>query len=455
MNTSATVHSSLLIIGAGPGGYEAALLAARRGMEVTLIERGPVGGTCLNEGCIPTKAFCRHAQIIDDLRDADLFGIRELSYTFDFKAVTERKNQTVEQLRQGVETLLQNKYIRRVTGCARFVDAHTVEVENRLFSADNILIATGSVAQILQIPGHDLPGVVTSAEMLNLNRVPRRLCVIGAGVIGLEFASVFSSFGSEVTVLEFCREILPHFDTDLAKRLKQSLSKRGINIQTQAQVQQIGRTDEGALCVNYQKKDKECSIEADKVLMAVGRRANIGSLNLDEIGIRYSRQGIEVNEQMQTSLPHIYAIGDINGLQMLAHAATFQGIRALNHIMGMKDTLRLDVMPAAVFTRPEVATVGLTEESCKAKGIPYTVHKSFFRANGKAVCLHDTEGFCKLLTHKDSGQLLGGHLLGPHAADLIQELTVLIQHGMTIDELRNTVHAHPTLSEILLDAASS
>lgn len=453
MNTPETEYGKLLIIGAGPGGYETALLAARKGIEVTLIEKGPVGGTCLNEGCIPTKAFCRHAQMLDELKEAETLGIKNLNYTFDFQTAVDRKEQIVGQLRQGVEGLLRHKLIHRIEGTARFVDAHTVQVNEQTYAADHIIIATGSVPQILPIPGNNLPGVITSREILNLKQIPKRLCVIGAGVIGLEFASIFNSFGSQVTVLEYCKEILPRFDTDLAKRLKQSLGKRGIEIQTQAQVQKIEKAEDGSLKVSFMKKEKEEQTEADYVLMAVGRRANTESLNLDDIGIAYNKHGIEVDENMQTSLPHIYAIGDINGRQMLAHAATFQGVRALNHILGENDSLDLNIIPAAVFTQPEAATVGLTEEDCKAQNIPYRCHKSFFRANGKAVCLNETDGFCKLLSHKENGKILGGHLFGPHAADLIQEITVLIQRQATIGELSNIVHAHPTLGEVILEAS--
>ena len=453
MNTPETEYGKLLIIGAGPGGYETALLAARKGIEVTLIEKGPVGGTCLNEGCIPTKAFCRHAQMLDELEEAETLGIKNLNYTFDFQTAVDRKEQIVGQLRQGVEGLLRHKLIHCIEGTARFVDAHTVQVNEQTYAADHIIIATGSVPQILPIPGNNLPGVITSREILNLKQIPKRLCVIGAGVIGLEFASIFNSFGSQVIVLEYCKEILPRFDTDLAKRLKQSLGKRGIEIQTQAQVQKIEKAEDGSLKVSFMKKEKEEQTEADYVLMAVGRRANTESLNLDDIGIAYNKRGIEVDENMQTSLPHIYAIGDINGRQMLAHAATFQGVRALNHILGENDSLDLNIIPAAVFTQPEAATVGLTEEDCKAQNIPYRCHKSFFRANGKAVCLNETDGFCKLLSHKENGKILGGHLFGPHAADLIQEITVLIQRQATIGELSNIVHAHPTLGEVILEAS--
>lgn len=453
MNTPETEYGKLLIIGAGPGGYETALLAARKGIEVTLIEKGPVGGTCLNEGCIPTKAFCRHAQMLDELKEAETLGIKNLNYTFDFQTAVDRKELIVGQLRQGVEGLLRHKLIHCIEGTARFVDAHTVQVNEQTYAADHIIIATGSVPQILPIPGNNLPGVITSREILNLKQIPKRLCVIGAGVIGLEFASIFNSFGSQVTVLEYCKEILPRFDTDLAKRLKQSLGKRGIEIQTQAQVQKIEKAEDGSLKVSFMKKEKEEQTEADYVLMAVGRRASTESLNLDDIGIAYNKRGIEVDENMQTSLPHIYAIGDINGRQMLAHAATFQGVRALNHILGENDSLDLNIIPAAVFTQPEAATVGLTEEDCKAQNIPYRCHKSFFRANGKAVCLNETDGFCKLLSHKENGKILGGHLFGPHAADLIQEITVLIQRQATIGELSNIVHAHPTLGEVILEAS--
>ena len=324
----------VIIIGAGPGGYETALLAAKRGVEVVLIEAGHVGGTCLNEGCIPTKTFCKNAEVLDTLREASAFGVTELSYAFDFGAVRQRKDAVVEQLRGGVESLLSHKLITLVRGKAAFKDAHTVVVETTEYSADYIIIATGSVSASLPIPGTDLSGVLTSKEILDIEEIPQRLCVIGGGVIGLEFASIFKSFGSEVTVLEYCKDILPRFDTDLAKRLKQSLGKRGIDIQTQAQVLSIEQSV-NALNVKFSKKGKEETIEADKVLMAVGRRPNVASLNIGDIGVEYSPKGIAVNGNMQTNLQHIYAIGDVNGKMMLAHAATFQGIVALDHIMGM------------------------------------------------------------------------------------------------------------------------
>ena len=326
-------------------------------------------------------------------------------------------------------------------------------VGEETFTAENIIIATGSTAATLPIPGNDLPGVITSRELLNIDHVPPRLCIIGAGVIGLEFASIFTSFGSEVTVVEYAKEILPRFDSDMAKRLRQSLGKRGITITTQAAVSAIAQNGD-ELTVTYTRKGKEETVVADKVLMAVGRRPNLASLNLEEVGIEATPRGVVVNENMQTNIPHIYAIGDIIGGYMLAHAATFQGIRALNHIMGTPDKLNLNVMPAAVFTMPEAATVGLTEDECKEKGIACTCKKSFFRANGKAVCLDETDGFCKLVVG-DDGKLLGCHLFGPHAADLVQEVCALISVGATLDDLQNIIHTHPTLGEVIQTAAHS
>ena len=468
----------IIIIGAGPGGYETALVAAKRGVEVVLIEAGPVGGTCLNEGCIPTKAFCKNAEVLDGLREAEAFGVTGLSYGFDFNAVAARKNAVVEQLRGGVEGLLAHKNITLVQGKASFKDAHTVTVipavssvipsdaeeSPQEYTADYIVIATGSVSASLPIPGADLPGILTSREILDIEEVPQMLCVIGGGVIGLEFASIFRSFGSEVTVVEYCKDILPRFDTDLAKRLKQSLGKRGIEINTQAQVTSITENS-GEYTVTFTRKGKEETVVADKVLMAVGRKANVASLNLADAGIEFTTRGIIVNEVMQTNVPHIYAVGDINGKMMLAHAATFQGIVALDHIMGVENDIDLSVMPAAVFTSPEAASVGKTEDECKEAGIPVRCLKSFFRANGKAVTMGETDGFCKIVVAAEPkegaespyepGRVLGCHLYGPHASDIVQEACAMITRKATLKEFQDVIHTHPTLTEVLQSALHS
>ena len=457
----------IIIIGAGPGGYETALVAAKRGVEVVLIEAGHVGGTCLNEGCIPTKAFCKNAEVLDGLREAETFGVTGMSYGFDFGVVTARKNAVVEQLRGGVEGLLGHKNITLARGKASFKDPHTVVVEGAEYTADYIIIATGSVSASLPIPGADLPGILTSREILDIQEVPKRLCVIGGGVIGLEFASIFRSFGSEVTVLEYFKEILPRFDSDLSKRLKQSLGKRGIEICTQAQVTGIeilrSAQDDTTYRVSFTRKGKEETVEADKVLMAVGRKANVASLNLADVGIEFTPRGIVVDDKtMQTNIPHIYAVGDINGKMMLAHAATFQGLVALDHIMGIENEIDLSVMPAAVFTSPEAACVGMTEEDCKAAEIPVKCLKSFFRANGKAVTMGETDGFCKVIVAAEPkegcespyepGRILGCHLYGPHASDIVQEACALITRKATLKEFESIIHTHPTLTEVLQSA---
>ena len=458
----------IIIIGAGPGGYETALLAAKRGVETVLIEAGPVGGTCLNEGCIPTKSFCKNAEYLEQLQESDIYGVGRLDFKLDFSKVRQRKNTVVEQLKTGVETLLKHKLITLVRGRAFFKDEHTVTVipnesqnesQPQDYTADYIIIATGSVSASLPIPGADLPGILTSKEILDIDHVPGRLCVIGGGVIGLEFASIFRSFGSEVTVIEYCKDILPRFDTDLAKRLKQSLGKRGIEINTQSQVLSIAQNGD-EYEVTFHRKGKEEKVLADKVLMAVGRRAALHSLNFSDVGVETHSKGVKVNEFMQTNIPHIYAIGDINGQMMLAHAATFQGIVALDHIMGIPNEIDLDVMPAAVFTSPEAASVGLTEDQCKEQGIPVKCLKSFFRANGKAVTMGQTDGFCKVIVSDSTdaegryaqGRILGCHLYGPHASDIVQEACALISRKADLSQFQSIIHTHPTLTEVLQSA---
>lgn len=445
--------ADIIIIGAGPGGYETALLAASKGKSVILIEESHLGGTCLNEGCIPTKSLCRSAEILRELKEAETFGVRDLSFSFDFRAAMQRKDSVVAQLSSGVETMLGNKLITIVLGKASFKDASVVLVNGQEYTAENIIIATGSHAFVPDIPGMDLPGVLTSKEILSLESMPDSLCIIGAGVIGLEFASIMNSFGCKVTVLEYCREILPRFDVDIAKRLKQSLVRSGITIVNSAMVKSVSVSG-GGLSVQYELKGKTETVQADKVLAAIGRRANIDSMNFEEIGIELSKKGIMVDSNMQTNVPHIYAVGDVTGGFMLAHEAAAHGRRALAHICGEEDRTDLGLVPAAVFTSPEAACVGLTEQQCSDSGQECHCRKSFFRSNGKAVCLGQTDGFCKIVIagkQGSDGRLLGCHLFGPHSADLIQEITALISRGASLSDLDAVIHPHPTLSEIFVN----
>ena len=454
--------TDLLIIGSGPGGYRAAEYAAKNGLQVVIIESAFAGGTCLNCGCIPTKAFCHDAELV------------EAGQPLDFSKVFERKQEIVEQLRSGVELLMKQPGITFVHGHAHFIDEQTVEVVStkmptaddegwgepetivQQYEADNIIIATGSRTKILPIPGITGPCCITSTELLDIQEVPKTLCIIGAGVIGMEFASVFASFGSEVTVVEYLKECLPAMDSDIAKRLRKQLEKRGVKFFMGAGVKQVdGRK------VTFERKGKEESVEADVILVATGRTPNIENLNLDRAGIAYDRAGIKVNpdtfevemaEGHEATATHVFAIGDVNGRQLLAHAATMQGRRVVNRIIGRADDIRLDIMPAAVFTNPEAASVGPTEDQLKAEGRDFTCHKGYYRSNGKALAMNATEGLVKLLTDADD-RIIGCHVLGAHAADLVQEISALMCRDTTLQQLRDIVHIHPTLSEILQDIA--
>lgn len=415
-------NTDLIIIGAGPGGYKAAVYAAKKGLKVTVFEDANVGGTCLNVGCIPTKTYV---------------------HSTTFGEATERQEQVVSALRSGVETLLSHPNITLIREKGVFTDAQTVNG----ITAKHIIIATGSSAKVLPIPGADSPKVVTSTELLALKELPKRLCIIGAGVIGMEFASVFQRFGSEVTVIEYLKECLPMLDSDIAKRLRKLMEKRGIAFYMGAGVKSIDGS-----AVLFEQKGKEVAVEADVILMATGRKPNTEGLNLCTTGIALATNGtIPVDEHFKTSVPHIYAVGDVNGQQMLAHAAEMQGIHVVNRILGIEDNIRFGIMPAAIFTNPEAALVGPSEDQLKESETDFECHKSFYRANGKALAMNETEGMVKLCCEPGEGKLLSAHIFGAHAADLVQEVTAYITLGATLRQLRETVHIHPTLSEVLIE----
>ena len=408
------MQTDLLIIGAGPGGYRAAEYAAHEGLQVVIVEQDEVGGTCLNRGCIPTKTYVHSAS---------------------FAEAVERQQQVVAQLRSGVETILSQPNITLLRGHAEFVDANTVRVGEETIAAKNIIIATGSSAKMPPIDDINDPRVMTSTELLQLKEQPKRLCIIGAGVIGMEFASVFNRFGTEVTVIEFLKECLPMVDSDVAKRLRKLLEKRGITFKMKTAVQHMA------------------DLDADAILVATGRKANTEGLNLEAAGITLAPNGtIPVDDNYQVVNSKCYAIGDVNGRQMLAHAAEMQALRVINHIVGKKDGIRFDIMPAAIFTEPEAACVGLSEDLLKEQGIDYVCKKSFWRANGKALAMNETEGLLKLFADA-GGRILGCHAFGAHAADIIQEVSVLMCRDTTLAQLRDMVHIHPTLSEVLKTAA--
>ena len=419
--------TDLIIIGAGPGGYRAAEYAAKQGLKVVIFEGSEVGGTCLNVGCIPTKTYVHSAT---------------------FEEARERMATVVAQLRQGVEGILSHPNITLVREKGVFIDAHSVGD----YTADNIIIATGSETKWLPIKGVDerlrvgeqssgIPRVVDSTGLLQLETLPKRLAIIGAGVIGMEFASVFNRFGSEVTVIEYLKECLPALDSDIAKRLRKYLERPRVGDGTSGMRQGITFKMKTAV-------ENIADIDADVVLMATGRKPRV-QVDFANAGVEYDeRKGVTVDENFKTTVDGIYAIGDVNGKQMLAHAAEMQAIRAVNQIIGKKDGIDFSIMPAAIFTQPEAACVGPTEDQLKEQDVAYECKKSFWRANGKALAMGETEGLLKLFVAPD-GQILGCHAYGAHSADIIQEVSVLMCKHTTISELADMVHIHPTLSEIL------
>ena len=440
----------LIIIGAGPGGYEMAAEAAAQGLTVGIVERDLLGGTCLNRGCIPTKALCRNAEVVNLIKEAAQWGVTTGDFTIDYATAFARKNEVVTQLREGVAMLMGQPNITVINGEASFKDAHTIVVNTEQYEARNIVIATGSAPRGLPIEGADL--CMTSDDILSMDTLPNSLCIVGGGVIGMEFAAIFQSFGVEVTVIEYCKEILPPFDKDIAKRLKTVLTKRGIKIITQAAVKAVAKGDEGLLTVTYDAKGKEQTAVAERVLMSVGRQPILPA-GLDTIGVNVSRRGIEVDEHMRTSVDGVYAIGDVNGLCMLAHAASAQGEVALAHILGKPCHVRLDIVPSAVFTVPELSMVGLTEDQCAEREMNVVVKKAFFRSNGKAVSMGETDGLVKMIVDADTRKIVGCHICGAHAADLIQEVVMAMNADATVDQLASSIHGHPTLTEVVMAAA--
>ena len=449
------MKADILIIGAGPGGYETALTAARQGKSVILFNGDKLGGTCLNEGCIPTKCLCRNAEIVSLFKESEKFGVDDFTFAFDYNKVLARKEEVVTTLRTGVETLLSQAKVTVVNEKASFKDSKTLIAGGEEYRGERIIIATGSKSKSLPIPGHDLECVMDSTALLNLEYVPATLTIIGGGVIGMEFASIFSQLGSKVTVIEYMKQILPPFDSDIAKRLKQILSRKGINIITGASAKEIRQNEFYEIEVTYEAKGKEEKVVSSDLLMAVGRQPNLEGLNLEAAGVNYSPKGIPVDDFMQTNVPGIFAIGDVNGRMMLAHVASAQGERALNVINGNSDNLRFDLIPSAVFTVPECGMVGKTEEQCKEEKTEIMVGTSFFRANGKALALGEPDGLCKLIFRKEDGLLIGAHIMGVEAADLAQQCADLMNRNITLHQMQEIIFGHPTVSEVLISAAKS
>lgn len=456
METS-RVQSDVAVLGGGPAGYVAALTAARRGARVALIERERLGGTCLNIGCIPTKALATSADLLLRARNASAFGVSIPKVAIDLPAMMAYKQSTVDELVAGVHQLMRARKVDIIQGTGRLTGPGSLLVEDgagrRKVAADRIILAPGSVAAEAPIEGVELPGVVTSTEALDIDAIPPRLVIIGAGVIGLEFACIYEALGSQVTVIEMAPNVLVGAtDEAVAKRLQLLLRRRGMTVHTSTTVQRIAQNS-AALAVHAKSATGELVVDADRVLVAVGRRPNTRSMGFEDAGLRMSNGALTVDEQMATNIPGVWAIGDAVGGWMLAHKAMVEGRVAGENVTGGSRKVDHCSTPNVIFTRPEVASVGLTEADAIKQFGPVKVTQFPFSANPKARILKETDGLVRLVCEEGSGRILGMHLLGPHVTDLIAEGALAVQQGATADDLAWTTHGHPTLPEAVLEAA--
>lgn len=431
----------ITVLGGGPGGYTAAIRGAQHGAQVTLIEENSVGGTCLNWGCIPTKAYIEsvHAQ------------------SKDLKKVKERKNKIVAQLVNGIMSLLENNKVELIKARGKVISPREVEVQfsdgsKRIIENECLILATGSKPANLPVSGIDSPQVLDNKSILELEEIPNNLVVIGGGVIGLEFAQIFTGLGSKVVILEMLPKILTNLDDELVRRFQPVLKKQGIEIITNTKVTKLIQGDNNNLEVHISGKKDDVLI-ADKVLVAAGRQPNYQGIEYERLGLEMEGKFIKVDSYLKTNLPGVYAIGDLTASPMLAHVASYEAEVAIKSIFGEKIQANYTAVPACVYTSPELAGVGIDENQAKEKGINYKVGKFPFTANGRALTQDAAYGMVKIIAKEDTGKILGAHILGPNASELIHELTLAVRWGLTVEQVAETIHAHPTLSEAVLEAA--
>ena len=450
----------LIVIGAGPGGYEAAIRAAQLGLHTALIERRQVGGTCLNRGCIPTKTMLHSAQLYKETAHFELFGLHTENTSFDWAKIHQRKNNVVSKLRSGIEQLIKANKIDFFNTSASILSPHEVQLEQgeeTTLYGDNILIATGSVPSRPPIPGLDLPGVVTSDELLDdpsyaqTDSLPKEILIIGGGVIGVEFASVFSSFGCKVTIVEALDRILSTMDREISQNLSMILKKRGVEIHTGAMVERLEQSD-GKLVCHFTEKEKPQQISSQQILVAIGRRANTQGLFGNDFSVEMERGHIVTDESFRTSVDSIYAIGDVSAKIQLAHMASAQGICAAHIIAGKVPPINLQAVPGCIYTDPEIASVGLSEDEAKKQGIPVKKGKFIMSGNGRSIIDEQERGFIKVLAHQDTDVILGAQLMCSRATDIVSELSTAIVNGLTVDQLAAVIRPHPTFCEGVTEA---
>ena len=468
----------LVVIGAGPGGYEAAVEGVQKGMKVALVENRELGGTCLNRGCIPAKTILHTAELYHELQSGPSIGLTAREPVIDMEMVQKRKDEVLEQLRKGIASLMKTNRISVFYGTGTILDREHVKValsgektgekaeeqpdgqkqDQVVLETGHILIATGSVPACPPIPGSSLPGVVTSDGLLDKKDLFEHLIIIGGGVIGMEFASVYSSLGHGVTVIEALDRILPTMDKEIAQNLKMIMKKRNVDIHTGAKVEEILRTEDGAgLICRYVEKDKPCEARADGILIATGRRAYTGGLITDESSrevkdMAMERGRIITDEKYETSVPGIYAIGDVTGGIQLAHAATAQGRNAVAHMAGENMVIRTDIVPSCVYTNPEIGCVGISADEAKARGIEAVTKKYIMSANGKSILSQQERGFIKVVADSGSHRILGAQMMCARATDMISQFAVAIANELTLEDMAKVIFPHPTFSEGILEA---
>ena len=443
----------LIVIGAGPGGYEAAIRAAQLGLTTALIERRDVGGTCLNRGCIPTKAMLHSAQLYREAANFELFGLHTENTSFDWAKVHQRKNDVVVKLRTGIEQLIKANKIDFFNNSASILGENDVQLDQgEVIRGENILIATGSVPARPPIPGLDLPNVVTSDELLDdphftqADSLAKEILIIG-----VEFASVFSSFGCHVTIVEAMERILPTMDREISQSLNMVLKKRGVSIHTGAMVEKLEQDENGLVC-HFTEKGKAQAVPAQQVLVAIGRRPNTQGLFAEGFEVACERGRIVTDENFRTSVDSIYAIGDVTSKIQLAHMASAQGICAVHTIAGQKPPIDLRYVPGCIYTDPEIASVGITEDEAKQQGIPVKKGKFLMTGNGRSLIDEQERGFIKVLAHQETDVILGAQLMCSRATDIVAELATAIVNGLTCAQLAGVIRPHPTFCEGVTEA---
>lgn len=439
------------VIGAGPGGYVAAIRAAQYGYKVVVIEAVQAGGTCLNRGCIPTKALLYCAESYEELKGLKRLGIsiQEASYTYS--GMAKFKDTVVKKLVTGVNGLLQGNGITMIQGNAILKDAHTILIGEKEISAQNIILATGSMPSMPPIEGIETPGVVNSDQVLAMTEMPESAVIIGGGVIGLEFATLFLALGKKVTIVEMLPNILAGMDEDVVKTMHQHLQKKGARIYTAAQVKRLSPAEDGVCCTFIQNEEEQ-TVDGSICIVAAGRRPNCEKLRLDSLGVEMDRRFIKVNEHQQTSISNIYAIGDVAGGIQLAHVASAEGLVAVAHIAGEARSINTLHVPSCVYTHPEIACVGLTEKAAIEQGYTVCIGQFNVQGNGRASSMNERTGFCKLVVEKETRKILGAHLIGPNVTEMIAGITAMMDCGGSVQQLGNTIFPHPTISEIIMEA---